>query len=535
MNRVALSIAGLSGWRRALVAALAGGLAAAALPPFNYVPLLLLSFTILVWLIDGTSTDETPGGGAAKVKSAAWIGWWFCFGYFLIGLYWIGFAFLVEADANAWMIPFVIILFPAGLALFGAATTGLARVFWRTGPTRIVSLGLSWVALEWMRGHILTGFPWNLVGYAWSVSPEVSQTAAMIGIYGLSLVTVLIAASPAALANGSSQERKVSFGALALAVLAVLVMWGAGAWRLGQIPTSYVANVNLRIVQPSIPQAEKWKPENRASNFERFLALTEQDGFEDITHIVWPESAVPYILSREADKLAIINRRLGAGRTLLTGAIRYDLDAQSSDKLFYNSLHIVRLPPDGVSADAEIIETYDKHHLVPFGEYMPFDALLSQIGLKQLTFGSSSGYTGGPGLRTLSVPGAPAVAPLICYEIIFPNEAVAVGTQAQWIINLTNDAWFGDSSGPRQHLQQARMRAIETGLPIVRAANNGVSAVIDPGGRILQRLDLNEAGILDGRLPEPLPAPLYARWGDLILGGMALLLALVRMLARERR
>ncbi len=526
--RLALSIASLEGWRRALVSGLAGTLAAAALPPFNILPLLFVSFTILVWLIDGTCTDNTsPNGGVRNLKSAAWLGWWFCFGYFLVGLYWIGFAFLVEAEATAWMIPFVVVLFPAGLAIFGAATTVLACLFWRDGPSRIVVIALSWVALEWLRGHILTGFPWNLVGYAWSASLEVSQTSALLGIYGLSLLTVFVAASPAALAGGGSAARKGSVGAPAAAVLMTLLMWGAGAWRIAQNPTDYVDGIKLRIVQPSIPQAEKWKPENHANNFERFLSLTEQDGFEDITHIVWPESAVPYILSREPGKLATINQRLGSDRVLITGAIRYDRGAQSAETTFYNSLHVVRLFPEERNSNAEIIATYDKHHLVPFGEYMPFDVFFSWVGLKQLTFGSSSGYPGGAGLRTLLVPGAPAVAPLICYEIIFPSEVVPRVGQARWIINLTNDAWFGDSSGPRQHLQQARMRAIETGLPIVRAANNGLSAIVDPVGRILHQLDLNEAGTLDGGLPRSLPKPLYARLGDVGFGSLGIALVIV--------
>ncbi len=536
MGELACAVARLEGWRRWVFAFVTGAVAAAALPPFNFVPVLILSFTALVWLIDGTYADEGPPSGRAKnIAAAAWTGWWFGFGFFLAGLYWVGFAFLVEADANAWMIPFVVVLFPAGLALYGAAAGALARLFWRRGPVRIAVMALSWVALEWLRGHTLTGFPWNLVGYAWSASLEMSQTSALVGIYGLSLLTVFIAAAPAALADGGVSSRKGRLGPPVTAAVLMLVMWGGGAWRLAANPAAFVEDVELRVVQPSIPQSEKWNPALRARNFERLLSLTTADGLDGITHIVWPESAVPYVLSREPARLDAVGRRVNSNVVLLTGAVRYETDRQTAKTNFYNSLHVIRLTAEDENTTAEIVGSYDKHHLVPFGEYMPFDALMSRIGLKQLTFGSSSGYAAGPGLRTLSVPGAPDAAPLICYEIIFPHDVTAPESKARWIVNLTNDAWFGDSSGPRQHLQQARMRAVETGMPVVRAANNGVSVIIGPSGRILQRLDLDEAGHFDSALPEALSPPVYARFGDMLLAPLALGLCIITLVAGRVR
>ncbi len=516
LDRAYLHLTRLSGWRRALTGVVAGASSALALPPLGYVVLMVAGFTLLVVLLDGcgVSAAGSPMTWREKLTKAAWTGWWFGFGYFFVGLYWIGFALLVDAETYAWMVPFVAVLVPAGLALFTAGAAALARLMWSSGPERIAVLAIAWVVFEWLRGHILTGFPWNLVGYAWAGSDEIIQITALIGIYGLSLVTVLICSSPVALAAAGGPHRGGFLTFIgAMAVMAAI--WAGGAWRLSTQPTEYVDDVRIRIVQPSIPQSEKWKSGNGPKIFSLYTDMTQEEGYDEISHVVWPESAVPYILSRNRDRLDDIGDMLGPDRILITGAVRYDLPDDQSSPVFFNSLHVIRAQGEQHSA-GEIIATYDKQHLVPFGEYLPLAGLLSRLGFRQLAQGTS-GYASGPGTTTLDVVGAPPASPLICYEIIFPGEVTAPGRRPGWLVNLTNDAWFGDSSGPRQHLAMARVRAIETGLPVVRSANNGISTIIDPLGRTATRLALNKVGILDGRLPRALGSTLYEEFGDLLV------------------
>ena len=514
LDQACWHIAQLSGWQRAVTGVGAGALSALALPPLGYVVLMVIGFTLLVVLMDGcaVSAAGSPLTRRQKLAKAARTGWLFGFGYFFVGLYWIGFALLVDAETYAWMIPFVVVLVPAGLALFTAGATALASLVWSSGPERIASLAIFWVLFEWLRGHILTGFPWNLVGYAWAGSDEIIQITALIGIYGLSLVTVLVCSSPAVVAAAGGRHG-AGFLTLVGAMAVVAAMWAGGAWRLSSQPTEYVDDVRIRIVQPSIPQSEKWQPGNGPRIFSVYMELTQREGYDEISHVMWPESAVPYILSRDRDRLDAIGRMLGPERILITGAVRYDLPDDQSSPVFFNSLHVIQAQDQEEQLTGEIIATYDKQHLVPFGEYLPLAGLLSRLGFRQLAEGAS-GYASGPGTITLDVAGAPPASPLICYEIIFPGEATAPGRRPGWLMNLTNDAWFGDSSGPRQHLDMARVRAIETGLPVVRAANNGISTIIDPLGRTAARLALNEVGILDGGLPRALAPTLYDKYGD---------------------
>lgn len=517
MNDFAAWLGGLRGWRQTGMAGMAGALAALALPPFDLWPILLVSFSLMVWLLDGTSMHEggSSPGTASAWRRAFWIGWWFGFGYFLAGLYWIGYAFLVDADNFAWLIPFVAVLLPGGLALFTAAATLLARVFWAPGAARLIMTALSFVLFEWLRGHVLTGFPWNLTGYAWAGSLEILQVTSVTGIYGLSLLTVLAAVSPAALwgpgVAGVGLPRRRLWPALALTGFAALWLWGHA--RLERHQTAYVGGVFLRLVQPSVPQAEKWRPENRRRIFDRYVSLTEGPGYDAVTHVIWPETAVPIALDSAPPALREIGQMLGPSRVLISGSVRWQRDPQTGINRPYNALQVIRAPDANNKLQSYIIATYDKTHLVPFGEYLPMQSFLEWIGLKQLTFGAGSGFAAGPGLVTLPVPGAPDAAPLICYEIIFSGAVIAPGTTPGWIINLTNDAWFGDTSGPRQHLGMAVVRAIESGLPVARSANTGISAIVDPYGRIIKRLALNVPGVLDGRLPRAASSTVFRRWG----------------------
>ncbi len=515
LERFATQLQALSGWRRFGAAFAAGLFTVAAQPPLHVFAILLVTLPSVVWLLDGTDTPSKENWKPARAAAA--IGWWFGFGYFLGGLYWIGEAFLVEAEMFGWLLPFAVTGLPAGLALFTAAAFAAARFFWGVGYRRTLVLAVAWAVAEWLRGHVFTGLPWNLPGHVVTVSDALMQSVALFGSYGatlLILVTFLTIASfdprrrPVRDDQGMRELGVWRPAAVAFAVLGLV--WFGGGVRLMASESAWVEGVMLRLVQPNVPQREKWKPENRQEIVGQFLRMSDGPGDEGVlpTHIVWPESALPFIVDREPVLRSAISRVLAPGGVLLLGSVRGEPDETRPDRelgRFYNSFHIVG--PDG-----EIRETYDKAHLVPFGEYLPFQSLLEAIGLRQLTQ-LRGGYRSGPGPRTLAVPGAPAVSPLICYEVIFSSGVVGADRPG-WMVNVTNDAWFGSSAGPYQHLAQARLRAVEQGLPVARAANTGISAMIDPFGRMLDSVALNREGVVDSKLPMALPPTLYARTGD---------------------
>ncbi len=499
-RRFRVRISALTGSARYGAAALAGLAAGGAMAPFHLIPLLVAAYVTLVWLIDGAAQ------GRKGLWQAFGVGWAFGMTYFLSGVYWIGFSFFVDADTYAWMMPFAMAAMPAGLGLFTGGALALAKLVWRPGPARVLTFAAAFAGFEWLRGHVLTGFPWNLTGYTWGGAGDIMQSAALMGIYGLSFLTIFAAASPAAL-FGPSQDRATWRWPVAAFVL-IGLLWAGGAARLYFAPfgpASYVDGVNLRIVQPNIPQAEKWLTENRQAIWDLLLAQTAQPASVPITHVIWPESAVPFVLANSPQGRAEAGAAMEPGATLITGALR--IEREPGNVLhFYNSLHVL-------DDAGTIIGTYDKHHLVPFGEYLPLRGVLGRLGFRSLV-DERFDYLAGPGPRTLVAPGAPDFGPLICYEAIFPGDVVDPHRRPGWLINVTDDSWFGDSTGPRQHLVQAQVRAIEEGLPLVRAANTGISAVIDPYGRILTRLGLNATGIIDSPLPRALAPPLYTHIGD---------------------
>ena len=515
MRAIALRIVVLWGWRRALVAVLAGAASALAMAPFNLFPVLFVTLPVLVWMLDGASgEDDRP---ASAVRQAAAIGWFFGFGFFLAGLHWVGEAFLVEARIFAWMVPFVLVLFPAGLALFTAAACAGAMLVWAPGFARILALAGAWTAGEWLRGHLFTGFPWNGLGYAFAGSEILAQSASLWGAYGLAFMVVLITAAPATLADDHPLERQTATRrwtgpAIMFATVCVLAIFGY--LRLADARLLAVDGVRVRIVQPNIPQAEKWLPDNQNRIFARYLDLSNQAtspetmGIDDVTHLIWPESAMPFLLASRPDALAAIAALLPDGTELVTGALRRgDGSAPTGRPRVFNSILVV-------DSQGQVVSTYDKEHLVPFGEYLPFETVLARLGLRKLVT-LPLGFESGPGRVTVAPASGPRFSPLICYEIIFPGAVTDAGERPGWLLNVTNDAWFGSSIGPHQHFQQAKMRAIEEGLPLVRAANTGISAVVDPFGRTIGSLALGTAGVLDSRLPAALPPTLYVRFRDL--------------------
>jgi apolipoprotein N-acyltransferase len=514
------------GWRRRLIAFAGGGLSALAMAPFNAWPILFLTFPTLVWLIDGAG--ESRWGGLA---AAAAIGWWFGFGYFLAGLYWIGYAFLVDAPDFGWLLPIAVIGLPAVLAVYTALGVALARMLWTRGALRILALGVALTASEWLRGHLFTGFPWNAFGYALTAPLALAQAAALFGIWGLTFIAIAVFASPATLGDDPSETTRPRLP-LTVGLIVLAALGGFGAWRLAHNPTQLVDGVHLRIMQPNLQQDVRFNYSAKQEVMNRYIALSnrasaaQSQGMGDTTQLIWPESSFPFFLTREADALAQITNLLQQRSVLITGAIRLadpDHPAQSG---VYNSIYVI-------DHSGSIAAVYDKVHLVPFGEYLPFERILERFGLEELTE-QRGGFLAGDRHRLIAVPGAPIALPLICYEVIFPGEVMPPGKRPGWIVNVTNDGWFGISTGPYQHFQQARVSAIELGLPLARAANTGISAVVDPVGRIVNSLPLGAEGVFDSPLPRAIGAPIYARFGD-APAFIILLMALIAVVRRRLR
>ena len=523
LTKLAHWIGAQAGWQRLVIALVSGALAALSMAPFFAVPLLLISLTVLVWQIDGL------GRWQRRLRMAGLLGWAYGTGFFAVGLHWIGNAFLVDAETFGALMPFAMILLAMGMGLFPAATVVIARRFWATGPSRIGVLALAWVGVEWLRSWVFTGFPWHLAGYSWGGLLAVSQSTALFGIFGLSLITVLAACGPAALTDnrdgtpGVGRTRSLIWCFAPVLALALLSLWGL--WRLSDGGTAYT-DTTLRIIQPSVPQADKLDAGNASPIYHKHMALTRQPKLEKADLVIWSEAAVPILTARNESILQDIGATLRDGQHLIMGSVRFEEIPGTGEGRFFNSLH-------AINSSGEIVATYDKAHLVPFGEYLPMQDLLEGMGLTKLVGGRGS-YTPGPHLQTLHLRGVPEFGPLICYEAIFPAQVVDPVKRPRWLLNLTDDTWFGLNAGPKQHFTIARMRSIEEGLPLIRAANNGVSAIFDPKGRIVMSLGLNKVGYIDGELPQDLPPTLYARLGNLTLLFMALLLAGVIYYARLR-
>ena len=527
------------------MAFLAGAASVLAMAPFFLWGVLFFTMPVLVLLIDGAVESAAKGITASSrptVRRALYagsIGWWFGFGYFLAGLFWVGEAFLVEAERFAWLMPFAVTLMPAGLALFYAGAAAAAACFWRPGEERIIALALALSAAEWLRGHILTGFPWNVLGYALTWPLPLMQSAGLIGIYGLTLAVILITAPPIlALAKVASNpdRRRASLAIGILALLPLPVAWGYGTIRLAEPQPPPVDGVRLRLVQPSVPQRDKWRPERQRDIFFDHVDLSQQrpdgsfDGLSGITHVIWPEAAMPFLPLETPAALEAIANMLPEGTILLAGALRADgtTDAELGRRRAFNSLI-------ALNSDGQPVGIYDKVHLVPFGEYLPLQPVLERLGLQKLV-GWRGGFSSGQSPRPLfDVPGLPPVGALICYEAIFPGAVVQSASRPQALINVTNDGWFGLTTGPHQHFHQARVRAVEEGLPLIRVANNGISGVIDANGRVLARLDLDERGVIDSPLPGAKNPTVYARYGDVVFGVLWLCgLICLRILQRRK-
>ena len=480
----------LGGWRRALLAFLAGAFGVLALPPFNIFAALFVSFPILVWLLDGIG-----GSVFARLRAAFGLGWLFGWGYFVAGLWWLGHALMVDADEFAWAVPLAVLGLPAYLALYYGLAAMVARLLWSDGLGRIAALAFGFGLGEWLRGFIATGFPWNAIGYGAMPVPLMMQSAHLIGVAGVTVLAVFVFSMPALLAT----RRGLAAGA-ALAALLLAAHLGYGAYALNRAETPREREVTLRIVQPRIDQAQKLDDGEREAVFAEHLALTAKppgEGEKRPDIVVWPETSVPYLLTQNHEALTRIADVLEPGQVLLAGAVRVEDSGPGADPRYYNSIYVI-------DDQGQIVGAADKVHLVPFGEYLPFEDLWRSLGVDQAIADMPGGFSAAVSRAGLTLPDGLRFYPLICYEAIFPDEMTGDLSGFDALLNVTNDAWFGYTPGPYQHFQQARLRAVEQGVPLVRAANNGISALVDAKGRIVAGLDFEARGsiqfTLGGRL-----------------------------------
>lgn len=519
------------GWRRWIVSFVAGALGALAMPPFGFLPALALSLTPAIWLLDGAG--KAGSSRWAPLKSAALIGWFWGFGYFVAGLWWLGAAFLVEAEEFAWALPFGVLGLPAVLAVFTALGFTLARLLWLPDASRILALAVGLTMSEWLRGHLFTGFPWNNPGMALGQNLWLMQGASLLGLYGLCFLAIAICASPALIFTGRTRRERWAAPGIAASVLVALGAFGL--WRVPTEPVATVDGVRLRIMQPNLAQDAKFNPRNRNPIMRHYLSLSAGAGRTgktgaDATHIIWPESAFPFLLHRDPTSLAQIGGLLESGSLLITGAARMDepLPGEAAGK-FYNAIQVI-------DDRGTILGAYDKVHLVPFGEYVPkiLDRLIRAAGLREFVH-IPGGFEPSASRRPLSIPGLPPVAATICYEAIFPGEILPEGPRPNLILNVTNDGWFGQTTGPYQHFAQARLRAVEEGLPLVRAANTGISAVVDPYGRIVDSLPLGVEGVLDTNLPVAISAGLPWKTRSFSLTALLAICLMALIVRRKQR
>jgi apolipoprotein N-acyltransferase len=507
MIRMVERLSGLSAPLRGMLCVAAGVLAALGLAPVGAWPLSGAGFSLFLLLLGG--------GRSLSWRGSFGLGWLFGLGYFAFAFHWIAFAFLVEAETYLWMMPFMLGALAGGMALYWGLAAALARGLFGEGLPLALGFSALLALSEWLRGHLFTGFPWAAPGQIAEAMGGLSQLASVIGMTGLTLAIVIWATLASVVLAGSSRGGRIACLVLACGLP---LAWIWGELRLASARDDTVPGIAFRIVQPNVPQAQKWREDNARAIFDDLLRLSalptgdQPQGIAGVTHLVWPESAVPFLIDESPAARAELAPLLGGRTALITGAIRLDRSVEP-EPLVHNSVIVF----DGT---AEPVAHYDKWRLVPGGEFLPFGSLLEPLGFRRVVE-TPGDFAAGLGPQTIAIPGGLSAALLVCYEIIFPDRLVAEGARPSLLINVTNDGWFGRSVGPHQHLAQARLRSIEQGLPVIRAANTGISAVIDPYGRVVRSLPLMTSGVIDSPLPVALATTAYVRWGD----GMLLLLA----------
>ena len=500
-KRMDLYLIKLPRWRLFAISFFSGISAVFAFAPLHMIFMLLPSFSILTLL---------------SVRQQSWkkaftIGWWWGGGYFSAGLYWISMALLVDAQQFAWLIPIAIFAFALGFGLFVAVAAAITNRFAKSSmASGALLLSASWIILEWVRSWLLTGFPWNLMGSVWTFSDGALQTAAYIGTYGLGALTVLAASAPAALIQG----RK---GFATLTIIIPTLLLAVGGLRLMDATDDVHGGIRLRLVQPNISQADKWNRDLLESHMITQLemgAAKPDVGKPAPTHIIWGETQAPFFVADHQPWINKISSMTPAAGLTIVGAPR-KLSKEGEPFKVANSMLAIDPELNAVSA------FYDKFHLVPFGEYVPLADILP---IEKITKGTGE-FTPGPGVTTMNLKGLPPLSPLICYEIIFPLGVASPDVRPEWLLNLTNDAWYGKTQGPHQHFALSRMRSVEEGLPLVRVANTGISGVVDAYGRIVAKTPLGVRATLDSDLPKALShRTIYSMFGNALPLGLTILM-----------
>jgi apolipoprotein N-acyltransferase len=531
-SRIQAWFAARTPWQRRGVALVAGAAATLGHAPFQLTPIYIAALVVLVWLLDAVSTSKSRFGSAFTQ------GWWFALGHFATGLYWIASAFLVDADT--WGIgagAAAVLALAGGLALFWGVGCMLAIAVWTSDLRRAAVFAVSLFIVEWLRGNILTGFPWLLPGYVWTPGEPVSQFASIVGIYGVSLLTLLIAGAIATVSDGHSNAGR-RFAPMIGAALVLGLIFGWGAQRTSRAPINLPGSELpvVRVADSGLSQAEKWRyrPDQEWRVLQRYLDVTGTQDESRAAIVIWPEGAIPTLNFFTLDNPEFLNA-IGAAlgdRALVTGITRCEPrpacdafmrgDGGVAALRLYNSAAVI----DGVSGVPRLSQVYDKNHLVPFGEYIPFWSLISRMNIAPLQR-IGAGFTPGDRPTRLIIPEAPPAIVLICYEAIFPGMTPRGDERPGWIISVTNDAWFGNGSGPYQHFAMARYRAIEEGLPMARAAAGGISGIIDPYGRDI-RSTRRVGAATEAQLPLALDEPAFALWGNWLLLLLVSLIAALR-------
>lgn len=500
LKNITLFLLSITGWQRQIFVFLCGALTSFALPPFHLTAISFFTFPVFIVLLDAISFIQNK---KQRLLTTALTCGNFGFGYFVSNLWWLSNALLIESDTFAWAIPFAVFGLPAYLAIYWALAGIIVGLLWKKGIARFFVLAFALGLAELLRAILFTGFPWNSLGYTAMPTPMLMQSDAIVGLYGMNILAVLVYSLPTVLLTGEKKRL-----ALFLCLLLISAHCCFGFYRLNAAPNIADHQKSfhwVRIVQPSIQQDEKLNYAAREAILTTYLNLSATpttDQNPEPEFIVWPEAAVPYTI----DNSSAITRRIASflkpQQWAIVGATRASKVSYNAQTQFFNTIAVI-------NANGEVLNTSDKLHLVPFGEYLPYQSLFSKIGLHALA-DNIGGYSAATVRKTVTMPNNFSYLPLICYEIIFPYETTFKGPPPQAIINITNDAWFGITPGPYQHFQQAQLRAIELGIPVIRAANNGISAVIDPYGRVVSSLKQNAVGVIDS----PIPLPIKSLWSN---------------------
>ncbi len=498
----------------ALAAAL-GMLGALAFPPINFIVAPFIAFPAWLYMLESNQDQSW--------KRHFSLGFWFALGYFTVGLYWITFALGVDLSIFWWLIPFSLFGIPTGLGVYVGIMSVLLKLTNSRGISRCFFFAALWTTGELAWGTGPMALPWNPLGSIWTGFEPMLQTLSIYGIYGLTLVTALLVSLPTLLRKNQFKPGRIAYITSMLCLFILASGWGI--IRPTSTPVHYKENPPVvRLVQPYIPQDLNWQPARAQEQFRDLIQLSSEPGELKPNIIIWPESALPLLLGEDQVAREVVARMLPENGYLLSGSLRRERVPDEKMKI-YNSLIMV-------GSDASVVATYDKHHLVQFGEYLPLRSIIPS-SITKITSGDND-FSRGPGPATVSLDSIPSFSPLICFEGIFSGEVVAPGPRPEWLLNITNDTWYGNSSGPYQHLQLSRMRSIEEGLPMVRAVNSGISAVFDSFGQEIARKGLLVRGVLDVHLPPALLEPtIFAQYGHLIF--MLMMVAVVGFALLTRR